>query len=1247
LKKLFSYLWVKNFRISLFVVSLILIFTSYLINDFRNTNRAPNKVQLKISASIHQQENDFASFLKSENIWKKIAFNQYDNALMQTCIDKSYFLFFYAIKSDASEKLIFWNTQKIIAPSYILYSNEKTGFLMLENGYYVWNKIQHNDITAIALIPVKWNYFIENEHLQNQFVNDASLSNYYTLSKEAKNGKLIKSVSGKPLFYINEKSWSAIENNNTLALFLYLFGLVILFIDLHFIGLYISKRKQPIYGVLFFAFILLTLRVFSYFFEQPINFRAYDLFNPAIYASGFVFKSLGDLLINVLLFTWFVLFLRLQFFQFEFAKITFPNWRKWIFLILMAFTLIGIDLSISRLIKSLIVDAQISFDVIDFFSLNIFSVLAFLIICLLSLCCFFICQMGVILYNRIISNSIFTFLFTIVATGLVLLSFGIFQMQGSFEMFVLVWTVFFLWLIHVFNSKTISKKIISTKLVFWFAFFSLSNSFIIISEIKKKELSLRKHYAETLAIKSNPANETLINSMLQDYQPKFISANFYRFYNQSSNASLKDSLIGISYSGYANKFDTRIFTFSADEKSLFNNDSSSYNDINTILNTQARPTGYSGLYYFDQAFDEFSYLNKQIIKDSLEQLLGYIFVISTPKLQRKDALYPELVTKGKSIAIENSNTYAFALYNNGHLTSSYNDYPFAAVIDIKKNKFQTFNVVKNGNYTALWFYAGAGKMVVIAKENKFFVAFITLFSYLFCTFLILFVFLWTIQSLSIKTNFKYFKFWQISIRNQIHGTIFLVTIISFLVIGIATVFFFVNRYESNNREKLSRVIRIMEKEIKSTFFNGVISQDSSVLDLSVNKIQLEQLVEKVSNIHGVDVNLYDLNGDLKVSSLSLPYNKGILSTKMNPLAYYHLQKKREIQFFQKEKIGNLNYISSYIPINTVNGDGYGYLNIPFFTSQNLLRQEISNFLITIINLNAFIFLLAGIVSLFITNRIANSFSIITEKMQKVNLGKVNEPIKWNRNDEIGALVIEYNKMMAKLEESAAILAKTEREGAWKEMARQVAHEIKNPLTPMKLSMQYLQKSIDNDSPNIIPLAKNVSETLIQQIDHLSNIANAFSQFANIGEAKKETFDINEVLKNVSMLHELNESLEIKKMLFDSSNMVFADKTQINRLFTNLILNAIQSIPADRLPQISIKQKIKSEKIIIAVSDNGLGISEEVKYNIFAPNFTTKTSGTGLGLAMCKRIVEQSDGEIWFETELGVGTTFFVELPLVS
>jgi HAMP domain-containing protein len=207
-------------------------------------------------------------------------------------------------------------------------------------------------------------------------------------------------------------------------------------------------------------------------------------------------------------------------------------------------------------------------------------------------------------------------------------------------------------------------------------------------------------------------------------------------------------------------------------------------------------------------------------------------------------------------------------------------------------------------------------------------------------------------------------------------------------------------------------------------------------------ISIQSSLSKISEIHGVDVNIYDINGKLSFSSLSLPYNKGILSSRMNPIAFHHLFRLNESQFFQEEKIGELQYISHYIPVLNDDGATIAFLNIPYFTSETALRQEISNFLITIINLNAFVFLLAGIISLFITNRIAQSFSLIAQKMQQVNLDMHNEPIVWDRNDEIGALVKQYNKMVSKLEEGAAKLAKTEREGAWREMAKQVAHEIK-------------------------------------------------------------------------------------------------------------------------------------------------------------------------------------------------------------
>src|SRR6185369_1960010 len=254
-----------------------------------------------------------------------------------------------------------------------------------------------------------------------------------------------------------------------------------------------------------------------------------------------------------------------------------------------------------------------------------------------------------------------------------------------------------------------------------------------------------------------------------------------------------------------------------------------------------------------------------------------------------------------------------------------------------------------------------------------------------------------------------------------------------------------------------------------------------------------------------------------------------------------------------------------------------------------------------------------------------SFSIIGDKMREVNLGKMNEEVVWNRNDEIGELVKEFNKMVSKLGESAAVLARSEREGAWREMARQVAHEIKNPLTPMKLSIQYLQKAILNNSPDVKELTAKVANTLVEQIDHLSKIAFDFSQFANIGNTQVELFDMHEVIKSLKELYQRGQQVEINWEAIPDKVMLRADKTQMNRLFTNLFQNAVEA----------------------CVKDHGEGIPSSMQSKIFAPNFTTKSSGTGLGLAMCKSIVEQAHGKIWFETQLGEGTTFHIELPLAN
>jgi two-component system nitrogen regulation sensor histidine kinase NtrY len=598
---------------------------------------------------------------------------------------------------------------------------------------------------------------------------------------------------------------------------------------------------------------------------------------------------------------------------------------------------------------------------------------------------------------------------------------------------------------------------------------------------------------------------------------------------------------------------------------------------------------------------------------------------------------------------ENSPIYSNAVYDSLRLISPANNYSFSIWLTESELPKEEFTQVTRGEYDELWYKAGNDKVVVVARKKEAAIETITLFSYIFCSFLFLVAFVQLI-SLLLRTGYNWAgfrKLFELNIRTQVHSTIIFISIFSFLIIGGATISFFIKRNQESNSEKLSKTMKIMVNEMEKRISEQSTFDDVIKVYDSVSNDGLQILVNDVSDIHGVDVNVYDLNGDLQVSSEANVYTKGVVSKKIDPTAFYHLHRLRQIQHLQEEKIGNFSYLSIYSPVRNNEGNVDAYINIPYFTSKPELRQEISNFLVTIINLNAFIFLIAGLIALLITNRITNSFSIISEKMKQVNLGQKNEQILWNGNDEIGDLVQEYNKMVAKLGQSADALAKSEREGAWREMARQVAHEIKNPLTPMKLSIQYLQKAINNNQPNVKELSSNVASTLVEQIDHLAKIAADFSQFANIGNTNITRFDLHDVISSLKDLYGPQQHVNINWRPVNDKLFVLADKTQMNRLFTNLLTNAVEACKQVESCRIDIDEKREWNTVVISIKDNGEGIPPETQERIFIPNFTTKSSGTGLGLAMCKGIVEQAHGRIWFETEQGKGTTFFVELPVLE
>ncbi len=1176
----------------------------------------------------------------------KLSAKSYDEIFLQQAAQKKYFFYLFHLNESGQYNAIFWNTQAVQPTEDLLRNTDSSGFVQLQNGYYVWQKKNTNQGILIALIPVKWNYVITNEYLKNSFVIGEGIENNYDVSVDS-GAVTVKSVSGKPLFYLFKKPGTFIPKDNIVSVWLRILATVFIFLFIHFCAVFFSMHHRLWKAVLFLISMVLALRILSYYFPIPLNFRQFELFDPGVYGSNIVLRSLGDLLINAILFVWVILFIRHHLQERKYTLSPKSPAIKWLLLVLVALVFIGATFVCGRILRSMVTDSQISFDVINFFTLNIYSILGFVVLCCIAIGYFVLAQILLYLLRPVFPKNFIPLYVAVSIAGLTLLTIGFNVAIVAFELYLLIWLLLFLVLLSNNYFTLLTTRISSSRLVFWLFFFSLSIMAVIVQENAVKELRNRKHYAETLSTKADPTSETLMNTLLTDFRPELLAANFDKFKSDSTNQVFKDSLVGGNFSGYNDKYDTRIYTFDADQKPLFNKDSAGFNELNTILNTQGRLTGIPDLYYYDESYDRFSYISRKNVTDTAGKLMGYVFILAGSKKYKSDAPYPELFSRGNENAIENSSVYAFAVYSNLQLVNNHNDYAFATKLtrqEVPKDEFQLKN--KKG-YDELWYKASPGNVVIIAKEDNFFIEAITLFSYLFCSFLVVTGVFWLLN-VFIRSRFNRSLIktsWQLSIRNQIHGTVIFISILSFVVIGIATYLFFIRRSENNNRERLSRTIHVMENEVRNSLSELSVFDDVIKVYDDGFKEKLEQTINKISEIHAADINVYDLDGNLKVSSLPYPYNIGIVSTRMDPIAFYHINKLKEVQYFKEEKIGALSFVSNYVPVIDEAGKEYAYLNIPYYTSESKLKLEIANFLVTIINLNAFIFLIAGIVALFITNRITRSFSFISEKMKEVNLGKLNEAIDWKRNDEIGELVKEYNKMVGKLDESATALAKSEREGAWREMARQVAHEIKNPLTPMKLSLQYLQKAISNNTDNVKELTSSVAQTLVEQINHLNQIAGEFSQFANIGNPRNEVFDLHEVLYVVTQLYGVNDRVHLDCTPLPNPVLINADRTHINRLFTNLIQNAIQAVPEDKMAIIEVEEELRGNKILVKVKDNGLGIPEQMRSKIFTPNFTTKTSGTGLGLAMCKGIVEQAKGEIWFETKAGEGSTFFVELPL--
>ena len=1230
----------------LLIIAAWLYTISFIFSNYLTYSSSPHRVQLEIENAISQKEKKFKQILADTLLLENLLLENVEEIKYLENTDEELGLFLYNIyDSSKAPKLSFWSNNRMLPDEKDINRPDGAYPTIHTNGYFEFIHktvlLKGQTIVVCGMIPVYWNYGITNKYLQPKFpISD--LEKRYAVATSNTDFN-IKSGDGKILFWIQQKD-VAKDNPSTLPLVMRILGVVFFLVWLNVVSLTIAHFNGLNKGFRFLFFSLIILRYVSYILPFPFRYRTLSLFDSTVYASNFLHPSLGDLFINVILIYWLIIFVKDP--VIEVLKKIKPLTGVYsrLFVTIVAALLILVAFTSASVIRSLISDSQISFDVTNFFSLNIFSFLSFIILCIIILAFFNLSHILLFALSKAVDVPVYTRYVVVAVCAFAYLTMMLQNPATTSNVLVLVWLIIYMIIMEFRRSDIHTPILRSSFFIIWIIFFAASISALVIYQNNKLNEQKRTHEAEKLSNAADINAQYIFSTGISEVDSSFLLANLANFKNQTSNKIIKDSLSSHYLSINADAYETHIYTFDENDLPLYNDDSVSIFNIRNLI-SNGHETVAPDLYSYEKDINVFSFIYQKELRNKDGQIKGYFFIVGDPKKFKSQAVYPELFMPGNADEPDKNITYA--IYNKGKLVESKGDYNFHSNIPVSQYPKVVTETVSSGNRTEFRYNAGNGKLLITIHNQVMFLEFVTLFAYLFGSFLLIIV-LFQGGRLLVLFKFQLNKMRKqmvFNIKYQIQSAIVFISIFSFFVIGISTVKFYFKRFTDTNRERLIKSIKILSNEIEDDVTNHHLNALPENINDSILNSKIQKSIKDIAEIHGVDANYFDLQGNLQATTQPDIYKKQILSRMMNNNAYNKLNHQQEIQFIQNENVNNFSFLSIYSPIYGHDGKPYAYLNIPYLDTQKELNQEISNFLVTLINLNAFIFLIAGAISVLLTNRITNSFSLIADKMKKINLGTANDEIEWTSNDEIGVLVNEYNKMVRKLEDSATALAKSEREGAWREMARQVAHEIKNPLTPMKLSIQYMQKAIQENNPKVIELSKNLSATLVEQIDQLAKIASDFSHFANITTGQKEIFDINEVLVSLINLYTSNEGLKLTYNYPSRPILIKADRSQINRLFTNLFQNAIEASDPTKTIVINIEQRIEHGNLLITFGDEGSGIPFEKQHKIFTPNFTTKTSGTGLGLAISKGIVENALGKIWFTTEEGKGTTFHISLPI--
>lgn len=1122
--------------------------------------------------------------------------------------------------------------QRILEDRFGIYFSKIKRFSRNNKGYWL-----------IQIHPLYYKRDIQNEFLESGFNKSVFGNGLVALSESKEDGfKDVIGSKGEFLFSVYfDPDYLPVEPSNKLTILIFFFSLLILVLMLaREIVLVYWRKGEKIRSILYAGLVLFIVRALMLLFRFPRDYFDFDLFDPTGYASSYFNPSLGDLFINIICFA--ILFGMML------AYIAGKEFKTWLgarkirynshwFLILSYLTSTALLLVFYSLYIDILSNSQWDLNVLSLPTLDWFKFISLLVV--------FIGGAGYFMFTVLILNLIFydnsvskpKAIYTLIYFSIpFLVVFG--YLNWMWAAAYMAHFILLVAAIHFNLYQHIFKIGLNTFLTFFFGCLIAA----IITGIASHQVYLSRNFQSKLSFGSQQLieNDILAEFFLSDIMTRVSEDIFIK-------TSLVDPLMQkepidkkirkIHMDNYFDQYALKIKVFNAIGDNVL--DRGNINELDELRRVYVKSdyaTSVRNLYFINQGKEGEGNQYFAFIPLYREDVyIGTVFLELRQLRILAGSVFPKLLMDEKYVGSLNQKKYDFAVYEDGELQYGVGLFNYRAA-DLKSVLEQPV-LYETGVYRKKFHHIGVGEndRVIIVSSSVYpfyyILADISLFFLGFIAFTLIGLLSVTFSKRMGSFDFNYATKLQLYLN---FAFFFPILIISLIIVGL-----FTNSYQ----EELHRQYLQKASLVKDNLSNVIEKQRTGLL----GKEELEEAMNNLSGNANTDINLYNNKGILISTSQPNIFDKKVLTHYINPNAIVELVEGQNNLVLLEETIGNLNFKSVYAAIRSNDGqDVQAILAVPFFESETELDLLIADVLSNIINIFVLVFILFLFISYFVSKNLTFPFKLLTQKLKVTGLEN-NEPMYWPANDEIGLLVNEYNNMLYKLDASKKELAETEKESAWREMAKQVAHEIKNPLTPMKLTLQHLlrlQAEGNLDDPKKL---KQPIETLIHQVDTLSDIATSFSNFAKMPQPKKELMDFKAVVLGTL---ELFKNRENEKIIFgdlteDGTLTVLGDKQLFGRIIANLIINGFQASDHQKKALIHVFLRIIEDQVVLEIRDNGKGIREELRDKIFMPNFSTKSDGSGLGLAIAKRGVETEGGKIWFDTIEGKGTSFFLSFNL--